>query len=264
MCRTGHFRYCWQTQRGGLRYGSTPMSVSPGLWGGYSQYLYLHPGAVIHRLPDSGPAHLMAPFLPLSNGVSLAIDYGGVRLGSSVLIQGPGEHGLCAAMAAHAAGAACIIVAGLSIDDGRLDIARRLGAHHTVDVEREDLVARVKDITGGEGVDVVINITGAGTNTVQQGLACAGTLATIVLSDAGEERLDLAWFGRRDLVIKSSNGHSYESVEQAIQMIVSGEFPIAELSTTPYPLNQASEAIDAVAGVFDRSITFTSIVPEVR
>jgi len=267
-CRSELFRYCALTDGGlggpPLRYGSTPISVAPGLWGGYSQYLYVHPGAVIHRLPaTSVPANLMTAFLPLANGVELACGYGGVGLGSSILIQGPGEHGLAAAMAARAAGATCIVVAGLSIDASRLEIARRVGAHYTVDVEQEDLVARVKDVTGGEGVDIVINITGAGTNTVEQGLGAAAKVATVVISDAGKETIDEASFGRRELTLKSSNGHSYRSCERAIDMIASGEVDVAALSVPPYPLNRAGEAIDAVAGLIDRSITFASIVPSV-
>ena len=267
-CRSEHFRYCALTDGGlggpPLRYGSTPVSVSPGLWGGYSQYLYVHPGAVIHRVPSDVPANLLTAFLPLANGVELACGYGGVGIGSSVLIQGPGEHGLAAAMAARAAGATCIIVAGLSIDASRLEIARRIGAHHTVNVEQEDLVARVMDATGGEGVDVIINITGAGTNTLEQGLATAAKVATVVISDAGKEALSEASFGRRELTLKSSNGHSYRSCERAIAMIASGEVDVASLSTAPYGLNQAAEAIDAVAGLIDRAITFASIVPRVQ
>jgi threonine dehydrogenase-like Zn-dependent dehydrogenase len=267
-CRTGNFRYCELTSGGRagpqLRYGSTPVSVWPGLWGGYSQYLYIHPGAVLHRVPAHVPAPLLTTFLPLANGVELACGYGGASLGRSVLIQGPGEHGLAAAMAARAAGASCIIVAGLGVDAGRLEVARRIGAHHTVDVERDDLVARVQDLTGGEGVDIVINITGAGTNTIEQGLACAATVATVVVSDAGKETFREASFGRRELTIKSANGHSYASCERAIQMIASGEYPLAELSTPPFGLDQARAAIDAVAGLVDRSITFASLVPELR
>jgi threonine dehydrogenase-like Zn-dependent dehydrogenase len=266
-CRSEYFRYCSLTAGRGasgasLRYGSTPLSIAPGLWGGYSQYLYVHPGAVIHRLPDHIRANLATAFLPLANGIELACGYGGVSLGSSVLIQGPGEHGLAAVMAARAAGAACIVVAGLSIDESRLGIARRVGAHHTVDVERDDLVARVRDATGGEGVDVVINVTGAGSDTIEQGLAAAARIATLVISDAGNETLHEASFGRRELTIKSSNGHSYRSCEQALQLIASNSVPVAELSAPPFGLDQASEAIDAVEGVLDRSIVFASVVPE--
>ena len=267
-CRSEQFRYCALTSRDSrgptLRYGSTPLAVEPGLWGGYCQYLYINPGSVLHRLPEHIPATLATTFLPIANGVELACAYGGVSLGSSVLIQGPGEHGIAATMAAKAAGAACIIVAGLTRDASRLAIARRVGAHHTVDVQQQDLVTRVRDLTGGEGVDVVINITGAGTDTLEQGLAAATTVATIVISDAGKETLREASFGRREVTIKSANGHSFRSCERAIQMIASGEFPIAELSQSPYGLDQASQAIDAVEGLVDWSITFASIVPELR
>ena len=88
-------------------------------------------------------------------------------------------------------------------------------------------------------------------------------VATLVISDAGKESVSEASFGRRELTIKSANGHSYRSCERAIQMIASGEFPIGDLSVPPFGLNQASQAI-AVAGKVDRAITFASIVPEVR
>src|SRR5688500_1290951 len=56
-CRSDDFRFCDQTDRGGaLRYGTTPISTAPALWGGYSEYLYVHPNAVIHRMPSHLPA----------------------------------------------------------------------------------------------------------------------------------------------------------------------------------------------------------------
>src|SRR4051794_6922250 len=55
-CRSDDFRFCNQTQTnrggGGLRYGTTPISVEPMLWGGYSQYMYVHPNAVVHKVPS--------------------------------------------------------------------------------------------------------------------------------------------------------------------------------------------------------------------
>jgi threonine dehydrogenase-like Zn-dependent dehydrogenase len=105
-CRSDDFRFCDQTDRGGsLRYGTTPVSVSPSLWGGYSQYLYVHPHAVIHRMPSHIPAPHAAMFLPLSNGIEWTYEYGEVRMGDAVLIQGPGQQGLACAFAAKKAGA---------------------------------------------------------------------------------------------------------------------------------------------------------------
>ena len=119
----------------------------------------------------------------------------------------------------------------------------RSGAHYTVDVDHEDLVRRVRDVTGGEGVDIVINTTGAGTSTVEQGLAAAGRVATIVISDAGNETMRESSFGRRELTIKSSNGHSYRSCERALELIGSGEVLVAALSNPPFGLDHASDAI---------------------
>ena len=199
-------------------------------------------------------------FVISGRAVEGAIVCGPVPGMSNVTAAGP-SLSFAAVMAARASGAGCIIVAGLSIDESRLEICRRVGAHFTIAVEKEDLVERVREITGGEGADVVINITGAGTNTAEQSLACVAKVATIVLSDAGDETIALKSFGRRELTIKSSNGHSYASVEAAISMIASGDYPIAELTAPPFTLDQASEAIDAVEGLVDRSITFATIVP---
>jgi len=72
VCRAGDYRFCPQTDIGlageRLWYGSVAASRSPALWGGYSQYLYLHPSAVMHRVPDHVPASEVALFLPLANG----------------------------------------------------------------------------------------------------------------------------------------------------------------------------------------------------
>ena len=62
------------------------------------------------------------------------------------------------------AGASLIIVTGTSKDSARLSVAKALGADHVIDVNQEDPLARIKEITGGKGVDVVLDCTaGAGT-----------------------------------------------------------------------------------------------------
>lgn len=94
-CRSRDFRFCPQTDVAGpgprLWYGSTGLDIWPGLWGGYSQYMYVHPNAVVHRMPSHIPAAHAAAFLPFSNGVEWAYEYGEVGLGDAILIQGPGQ-----------------------------------------------------------------------------------------------------------------------------------------------------------------------------
>src|SRR5215207_6142283 len=119
-CRSDDFRFCEQTDIAGpgprLWYGSTAMAIEPALWGGYSEYMYIHPNAVVHKMPTHVPSAHAAAFLPFANGVEWAYQYGGVGLGKSIVIQGPGQQGLACVIAAKEAGAASIIVTGLSRD----------------------------------------------------------------------------------------------------------------------------------------------------
>src|SRR4029453_9941242 len=154
-CRSDDFRF-FGTRGGEIRYGGASVALWPSLWGGYSQSLYVHPNAVVHKMPANIPAPHAAAFLPFSNGIEWAYEYGEVGIGDSIWIQGPGQQGLGAVIAAKTAGASCIIVSGLSRDARRLEVARLLGADHIIDVDEEDPVERIMDYTGGEGVNVIV------------------------------------------------------------------------------------------------------------
>jgi threonine dehydrogenase-like Zn-dependent dehydrogenase len=126
LCRSGEFRLCEETEArrpGALRYGTTPVSQEPGLWGGYSQYQYLHPNSVFHRVVDDVPAELASMCLALGNGVQRTYLDGRAGPGKTVLIPGPGQQGLGCVIAAKAAGADRVIVSGLARDRERLAIA---------------------------------------------------------------------------------------------------------------------------------------------
>ena len=265
-CRSDDYRFCPATDIAGpgprLWYGSTGLDTWPSLWGGYSQYLYVHPNAVVHKMPSSIAPASAAAFLPFSNGIEWAYEYGEVGLGDAILVQGPGQQGLACVIAAKAAGASCIMVSGLTRDSARLEVARMLGATHTIDVEKEDVVSRVKEITGGDGVNVVVNVTGGGTNTVADAVAVAGKRCNIVLAAAGKQTIDVSTFGRRKLSLKQANGHSYKSVEMAIQFLASGTIPMDRIATHTFTLGQAMEAIDAVAGRGAPGAIHVSIIPD--
>jgi threonine dehydrogenase-like Zn-dependent dehydrogenase len=259
FCRSEDYRFCAQTDptvtfdgkvRGeALFYGSMSIDVPPALWGGYSEYLYLHPNAVLHRVPAHVPAPQAAFYLPMSNGVEWTYRYGGLQLGDTVLVQGPGQQGLACVITAKEAGAGCVIVSGLSRDGQRLEVARKLGADYTIDVETEDFRERVLHITGGRGVNVAVNTTGGGKTTVADSLSVADTArCTVVLAAAGDEAISVRGWGRKKIVVKIANGHSFWSVEQALRIIASGKYPLDELCTHSFGLEQAGQAIRTVAG----------------
>src|SRR5262249_61138900 len=80
-------------------------------------------------------------------------------LGSWVLVLGAGPRGLSAILASKYVGAGLIIATGLTRDARKLELAREFGADYTINVEEEDTVARVRELTGGNGVDVVLDVT---------------------------------------------------------------------------------------------------------
>ena len=251
VCRSGEYRFCPQTDIGRagdvLWYGSTPAAIEPALWGGYSQHMYLHPGSILHEVPAHVPAAEAAFFLPLSNGFEWVCGYGQMKPGAVVVVQGPGQQGLACVLAAKEAGASKIIVSGLSRDEARLAVASQLGADLTVDVENESLVDRVLIVTGGHGADVTVNVSGAD-GTVAESIAFAARNGIIVLGGPGEQLISTEGTGRKNLTVKWAHGHSYRSVELAVQSIASGRYPIGLVTTHHFALSEAALAIQSVAG----------------
>ena len=119
----------------------TSVNVPPGLWGGYSEYVYLDPQALIHRIADHVPTECAPFYVPLSNGIRWTHLEGGIGIGDTVVILGPGGQGLACVIAAREAGAGKIIITGRARDANRLALAREFGAHHTIDVDAEKDVA---------------------------------------------------------------------------------------------------------------------------
>jgi threonine dehydrogenase-like Zn-dependent dehydrogenase len=140
-------------------YGFISTSKPPSLWGGYAEYMYLDPQSIVHRMSQDVPAELAVLFNPLGAGFRWAVEMAGTKAGDTVAVLGPGQRGLASVIACREAGAGCIIVTGLAADERKLALARRFGAHHTIDVTTENPLARVREITDGRMADVVVDVT---------------------------------------------------------------------------------------------------------
>jgi threonine dehydrogenase-like Zn-dependent dehydrogenase len=252
-CYDGVFRLCdkTNTRLGGIRYGSTPISLEPSLWGGYSQYQYLHPNAVFHKVPAHVPAAQAALALPLGNGVEWAYLQGGAGIGQTVVVQGPGQQGLACVIAAKEAGASCVILTGLSNDHRRLELAHRLGADYTIDIQKQDLLETVADITKGKMADLVIDCASGGPGTVVSAIQLARKRGRVILGGWKRRRIpefDSDILISNFLTVKGLLGHSFQAVEMALQIIASGRYPLAEMCTHMFGLNEVDEALRTVGG----------------
>jgi threonine dehydrogenase-like Zn-dependent dehydrogenase len=268
-CRLGEYRHCeltdWRTNPDARRYGYTSSENPYHLWGGFAQYMYLPWNAVLHRVPANVTNEEAGIVTPLSNGIEWALYDCGVGFMSTVLIQGPGQQGLSQVVACRQAGAALVIVTGTTRDAARLELATTLGADHTIDVQAEDALSRVMELTGGKGVDVVLDCTaGAGTAPVLLGIDAlkrrAGTL--LVQGElAAFPDFPLKKLTEKAITIKSARGHSYRAVELALAQLASKRFPLDLLTTHLFGLEDVDRAIRAVGGEVEEDVVHVSLLP---
>jgi len=140
-----------------------------------------------------------------------------------------------------------------------------LGADYVVDVEKEDALARTMEITGGKGVDVVLDCTtGAGTMPVLLGIdALKRKDGTIVVQGELAEfpNFPLAKITVKFITIKSARGHSYKACELALQQLVSHRFPLEKITTHTFGLKDVDLAIRSVGGQGLPDVIHASLLP---
>jgi L-iditol 2-dehydrogenase len=157
-CLRGQPECCPNKRRpGGGQPGNAPYFNA-----GFSQYYYLLPGHVCIKVPEDIPDSVAAPINCALAQVIQGLDSGGFRQGDSLVVQGAGGLGLNMIAAARDMGAGKIIaVDGIP---GRLKLAKRFGADHTIDIREcptpEDRIAAVKELTDGHGATHAADVAG--------------------------------------------------------------------------------------------------------
>jgi threonine dehydrogenase-like Zn-dependent dehydrogenase len=268
-CHSGQYRHCdntdWRNNPDSIRYGYTSAEKAPHLWGGFAQYVFLPWNAVIHRVPAGVTPELAGLVTPMANGVEWSLFEGGVGYDSTVLIQGPGQQGLSQTVICKQAGASLIIVTGTAKDGARMEVAKVLGADHVIDVSKEDPLARIREITGGKGVDVALDCTsGAGTGPILLGIdALKRKAGTIVVQGEMEKFPDfpLAKVTTKYITIKSARGHSYKACELALAQLASRRFPLERVTTHRFGLKDVDLAIRSVGGHGVKDVIHASLMP---
>ncbi len=258
-CLTGRYMSC--PNRDGA-YGMTPLSREPALWGGFADYLYLHPWAILHKVRRDLPAELAVMFNPLGAGVRWAAMLGEVGLGETVLILGPGQRGLTSVIAARARGAGTIIVTGLTRDEHKLALAREFGADHTINVESEDVVERVREITDGAMADVVLELTPIADQPIRDAIECVKHSGRIVLAGLkGGKSVELVTdrLINKGVTLRGAFGVNADAYIEAIRIIESGRFPLEKMASGTFELADTEAAIQALA---DGNAIHTCVCPD--
>ncbi|MFB4301289.1 NAD(P)-dependent alcohol dehydrogenase [Actinomadura sp. NTSP31] len=173
----------------------------------------------------------------------------GVRAGDGIAVFGAGAVGLSAVMAARVAGATTIVA--VDLNDARLDLARELGATHTINGADEDIAGRIRALSGGEGVQYSFDTT-AVPSVVSAAVASLRTTGVCGLVGVGSEeyRLDpnLLLMGRTVKGIIEGDAVPHTFIPKMIDLWRRGLFPFDRL-IAEYPLDQINQAeADAASG----------------
>lgn len=227
-------------------YGYTePLDRRSGLYGGYGEYMEIVAGTHLEPLPhDVDPAELSL-FEPLASAISW-IDQLHISGGDTVLIQGPGHMGLICLAVAKARGAGTCIVTGTDADAMRLEAASVLGADHTIDVDAEDPIARIAEVTRGRMCQAVIDVADGATSTVQLAIDAASGGGRILL--AGLKQGASAAIVSDEIVFKSltvigGSGSTPDSMRSAGAMLRDKLLPTADLLGEVFDLDTLDEAL---------------------
>ena len=240
VCASGS-PFCPQMQLYGYTQG---LDVRSGLHGGYGEYMEITPNTNLVPLTESVDARELSLFEPLANVVNW---FGGVRLqpGESVVIQGPGHMGLICAAYAKMLGAGTVIVTGRSNDGVRLAAAHRIGADHTIDVDRESAMERVAQITGGKMADVTVDLTdaagpvGACLELVRPG----GRVVWAGLKNMTPVSVISDLVPLKGLTIVGGAGSTAQSMRKTGEVLNSGAYPTRELLGEVFTLDTLDRAI---------------------
>jgi threonine dehydrogenase-like Zn-dependent dehydrogenase len=246
-CLAGRYHLCRRRRI----YSYIPLDEEPGLWGAYSEFMWLDAGSVVHRVDPALPVQTAVLFNPLGAGFRWAVEMPGTGPGHTVLILGPGQRGLASVVACREAGAAKILVTGLAADARKLALARELGADVAIDVENEDARRRVLEETGGRGADAVVDVSSYSTAPVAEALDFVAPGGTVVL--AGVKGWNpIPNFVSDKIVMKEIRilgaiGVTSSGYRKAIALLESRRRPLERMHTHDFALRDAELAIRTLA-----------------
>jgi 2-desacetyl-2-hydroxyethyl bacteriochlorophyllide A dehydrogenase len=175
-----------------------------------------------------------------------AIDVaGGYVAGLDVAVFGPGPVGLTTVQALKALGAGQVILVGTRAS--RLELGKRLGADHVINVAETDPVQAILDLTGGAGADWTVECSGA--LVAPQYCAEAtkrGGKIVVVAFYPDRVTFDLSAVVRKDISIFTSRGEGGNNVKRAVSLAAAGKLHGAEMVTHHVPLDDIAEAFRIV------------------
>ena len=232
VCREGWYNLC-------------PERRTLGYWynGIFTNYTVVPEGRV-HRIPDNVDDISAALTEPLACVCHAVFDLTEISPTDLVLISGPGPIGLMTMQVVRAHGAR-VLVSGTDADLERLELAKELGAEYTINVQKESLADRVAELTGGKGVDVVMECSGSqyGINDALKVLKRRGHFTQVGM---GKPTIPfyVEALNYREPIVSGSLGSRKANWVQALDMLSRGKVKVDKIANVRMPMEQWETAFD--------------------
>ena len=222
MCRQGKIQIC-----------ASKRSPGWGIDGAFTDYLVM-PSVLLHRIPDQLSFEMAALAEPMAITVHQVAERGKIECQDFVVVTGAGPIGILAAFVAKSMGAGKVAITGRdTCREVRFAAAQALGADYIINVDQENAVDRVMELTGGRGADLVIETSGAGP-AIAQSIAMArkcGRITAIGISP--RETVEIPWNKAimKVLDIAFNMSSSYTSWDRAISLLAGSSEVLSQIIT---------------------------------
>ena len=233
-CRRGDFVHCRDRE-----------TLGAGFDGGFAAYckipgkiLRLFPGCLT-KVPEGISIAEAAIMEPAANAYRAVVQEAQVRPGDTVVIVGMGPLGLYSLQMARIAGASRIICVGKRADDAvRFPLAKKFGATHLITTEDEDVVERVLEIAGDDGVSAVIDAAGPAI-VMQQAMKYLQHDGVFVRigNPPGKYNDTLLPLIDKQITVIGHMGYNATSWEKVVRLVQSGQLDLKSMVTYVLPLS---------------------------
>ena len=236
-CRQGMYTSC-------LNYGKPEKGHRANGFttdGGFTEYAVNHINTLA-RVPDSMSDAEATLVVTAGTSMYGLTELGGLVAGESVVVIGPGPIGLLAVAVAKAIGASPVILTGTR--NKRLAIGKELGADRVININEEDPVAVVKQLTGGIGADYVVECAGSEA-TLNQAIHMTNRGGKICLAAFPHEpvTLDIAHLVKNNIYAYGIRGEGRSATRRAMALMAAKRFDATRVHTHTFPLTDLPTAL---------------------
>jgi len=208
--------------------------------GGFAEYAINNINTII-KVPDTMSDEEATLVVTAGTSMYGLTELGGLVAGESVVIIGPGPIGLLAVAVAKALGASPVVLIGTRVN--RNAIGLKLGADYTIDARSEDVVARVKELTG-RGADYVVDCAGTET-TVNQAVHMTNRGGRICLAAFPKQAVsfDLGALAVNNIYLYGIRGEGRSATRRAMALMAEKRFDARLVHTHTFPMDDLPTAL---------------------